>query len=158
MKVVEKNGKVTIREPSRTEKLRSAINATIKHLDQTVVTKTELMKTYEMSYRDITELVNTMLADGTLQDKGRDLNWEVHYLVCKPAPPVPKKATETPQEAAQRRKTEALYRRYDRWYARPGTCARCGGPMPGTSRHGRTARGHTKEVCDFQLVCNIQNS
>lgn len=155
MRAVEKNGEVKIRETPRAERIRIAARTTVKHLDEQLVTKTQLMKTYEMTHREVTELVHFMMDEGTLVDKGRGFTWENQYLVVAPqaTPLRPVTHMETPTEKAHRLRMERLYERYGR-----GVCARCNGPMPGKSQRGRVKRGHTLDICDLQMVRFIQES
>lgn len=37
-------------------------------------------------------------------------------------------------------------------------CDRCGSYIPGTGRHNKSSRGHTRAVCDMELVRNIHQS
>jgi hypothetical protein len=50
-------------------------------------------------------------------------------------------------------KFEEKFRRKGR-----GICERCGGPMFGKGRHTKSRRGHTREICDIQLVQEIMES
>ena len=156
MKAVERNGEVCIRDVPRAKKIRSAAYATVRHLDGTSVTKEELARAYGLSHKDATQLVHLMVAEGTLEEKGRGMSsWGPTYLVVAPQPPAPARASapESAAERARRVKMEKLFSRYGR-----GKCDRCGGVMPGTSQRAKSKRGHTREVCDLSMVRGIQES
>ena len=154
MRAVEQNGEVRIRETPRAERIRMAARNAVRHLDGTTVTKTDLMRTYDMTHREATELVHFMTAEGSMLDRGRGFTWENQYEVRVPPAPVP--SFPSPESAAQkahRLRMEKLFSRYGR-----GLCARCGGVMPGTSQRAKSKRGHTRDVCDLAMVRVIQES
>lgn len=156
MKAVERNGVVEIRDVPRAKRIRSAANATVRHLDGATTTKDELARTYGLSHRDATELVNLMLSEGTLEEAGRGtVSWGANFLVRAPQAP-PARPAAPPESAAQkahRLRMQKLFARYGR-----GVCDRCGGVMPGTSQRAKSKRGHTRDVCDLSMVRVIQDS
>lgn len=46
------------------------------------------------------------------------------------------------------------WRRYP-VYRKQGTCSRCNSTIVGKGRHGKSSRGHTKEVCDLAMIKNL---
>jgi len=156
MRAVEKNGEVVIREAPRAARIRMAARNAVRHLAETTVTKADLMRTYEMTHREATELVHLMMSEGTMADRGRGFTWENQYEVKAPPAPAAQgfvRPRESAAEKAHRLRMEKLFSRYGR-----GVCVRCGGVMPGTSQRAKSKRGHTRDVCDLAMVRVIQDS
>jgi len=84
----------------------------------------------------------------------REESW---YLVNRPQPwglvPVAPVQGQMPRFPS---KTQSLRER--RMMAGTHLCDRCGSMIPGTGRHRKSSRGHTRDVCDLAMVKVIHES
>ncbi len=138
--------------PTRKEELRDAFRQMEEQLRLTekVFTKSELRTHYHLSTNEATAFLKLMEEKETLASRGKAAQlgsgWREETWVIVEAP---KRRPPVPQVPRPRHLPRRMMGSHE--------CDRCGSSIPGTGRHNKSSRGHTRALCDLAMVRMIHD-
>ncbi len=150
--IVNAQGVMKTSIPTRKEELRDAFRQMEEQLRLTekIFTKSELRAHYHLSTNEATAFLKLMEEKETLASRGKALHpgtgWREEAWLIVEAPKIRPGVRQIPQPRHLPRRMMGSHE-----------CDRCGSRIPGTGRHNKSSRGHTKAICDLAMVRMIMN-